>query len=121
MERIETHLGNSADVLVSVLLREAEILVQAKSHIVAVEAVGRDAEMEEVLLERGRDGGLAGGRQAGQPDGKAALATELIALAARQGRVPGDVAIDFTQYQPIMFMSFSLSLSFGGIVVAMAT
>lgn len=63
--------------------------------------------MEEVLLERGRDGGLARGRQAGQPDGEAALAAELIALAARQGRVPGDVAIDFAQSQSIMF-NFSL-------------
>jgi hypothetical protein len=85
-------LANATDVLVAVLLREAEVLVEAEADVVAVEAVGGDAEVEEVLLERGGDGGLARGGEAGQPDGEAALAGELVALTAREGRVPCDVA-----------------------------
>lgn len=50
--------------------------------------------MEEVLLEGGGDGRLARGREARQPDGEASLAAELVALAAGEGRVPGDVAAD---------------------------
>lgn len=48
--------------------------------------------MQEVLLESCRDGGLARGREAGEPDGETTLAAELVALLARQGRVPGDVS-----------------------------
>lgn len=48
--------------------------------------------MQEVLLEGCGDGGLARGREAGEPDGQALLAAELVALFARERRVPGDVA-----------------------------
>lgn len=49
--------------------------------------------MQEVLLEGGGDGGFARGGQAGEPDGEAALAAELVALVAGEGGVPGDVAV----------------------------
>ena len=49
--------------------------------------------MQEVLLEGGGDGGLARGGEAGEPEGEAALAAELVALAAGEGRVPGDIAV----------------------------
>lgn len=88
-----TDLGDTADVLVAILLGEAKVLVQAEAHIVAIEAVGGDTEVEEVLLEGGGDGGFARGRETGKPEGEAALLAELVALAAREGRVPGDVAI----------------------------
>lgn len=48
--------------------------------------------MQEVLLESGCDGGFPRGREAGEPDGEAALAAELVALMARERGVPGDVA-----------------------------
>ena len=86
------YLGDTADVLVAVLLGKAKVLVQAEADIVAVEAVGGDAEVEEMLLEGCCDGGLARGGEAGEPDGEAALLAQVVALAAREGRVPGDVA-----------------------------
>lgn len=46
-----------------------------------------------MLLESGSDSGLARGREASKPDGQATLTTELVALFAREGRVPGDVAV----------------------------
>jgi hypothetical protein len=45
-----------------------------------------------MLLQGRGDGRLARGREAGEPDGKPALATELVALLASERRVPGDVA-----------------------------
>ena len=58
--------------------------------------------MEEVLLESGSNGGLAGRGETGEPDGKAALAAELVALAAGEGRVPGDVAVDWKGRSQLM-------------------
>lgn len=86
------YLGDAADVLVAVLLGKAQVLVQAEAHIVAVEAVGGQADVEEVLLEGGGHSGLARGRQAGEPDGEAALAAQLVPLMPGERRVPGDVA-----------------------------
>lgn len=88
-------LGDAADVLVAVLLGETQVLVQAEANIVAVEAVGGEPEVQQVLLEGGGDGGLARCRQAGEPDGEALLLAEGLALGAREGRVPGDVATRF--------------------------
>lgn len=85
-------LGDTANVLVAVGLRETKILVKTETDVVAVEAVGGDTKVKEMLLESSGNGGLARGRKTGQPDGETALAAGLIALLARQGRVPGDVA-----------------------------
>lgn len=86
-------LADAADVLVAVGLGEAQVLVEAEAHVVAVEAVGGEAQVEEVLLEGGGDGGFARGGEARQPDCEAALAAQLVALAAREGGMPGDVAV----------------------------
>lgn len=48
--------------------------------------------MEEMLLERSSNGGLARGRETSEPDGETALLAESVALSAGQRRVPGDVA-----------------------------
>jgi hypothetical protein len=86
-------LGDAADVLGAVRGREGEVAAEAEAHVVAVEEVRGGAAPEEVLLERGRDGGLAGRRQAGQPDGRAALAgAEGRALGVGEAGVPGYVA-----------------------------
>lgn len=49
--------------------------------------------MQQVLLQGRGDGRLARSREAREPDGEAALAAELVALMAREGGVPGDVAV----------------------------
>lgn len=49
--------------------------------------------MEKVLLEGGRDGGLAGSGETSQPKGEALLAIVAIALLAGETFVPGDVAV----------------------------
>jgi len=50
-----SYLSDAPNVLVPVLLRESQVLVEAEAHIVAVEPVRGHAEVEQVLLERRRD------------------------------------------------------------------
>ena len=50
--------------------------------------------MQQVLLKRSRDGRLSRRRKTCEPDGEAGLLAECVALSARKGRVPGDVAVD---------------------------
>jgi hypothetical protein len=88
-----SYLRDAANVLDTVLVGEAEVLVEAEADVVAVEAVGVDAEVEEVLLESSGYSRLAGRRKTGKPDCQTTLAIEMGALAAGEGRVPGDVAI----------------------------
>lgn len=53
-------LGDAADVLVAVLLAEAEVFVETEAHVVAVEAVGGDAALaEQLVLEFDGDGRFA--------------------------------------------------------------
>lgn len=91
------HLSYPADVLVPVLLAEAQVLVEPEAHIVAVEAVRGESQVQEMLLERGCDGRLARGGEAGEPDSEALLLAETVALSAGEGRVPGDVAEETCQ------------------------
>ena len=50
-DRAVTYLADSSDVLGAVLIGEAEVLVETEAHVVAVEAVGGEPEVQEVLLE----------------------------------------------------------------------
>lgn len=50
------YLSYPPNVLLTVPWREAQILVEAETNIIAVEAVSREAQMEQVLFERNRDG-----------------------------------------------------------------
>lgn len=86
-------LADAADVLLAVGLGEAQVPVQAEADVVAVEPVRGHAEVQQVLLERRRHRRLAARRQAREPEREALLAPVLGALAPRQGRVPGYVAI----------------------------
>jgi hypothetical protein len=86
------YLSNTPDVLVPVLLAEPKVLVQSKAHIVAIETVGGEAQVQQVLLERSCDGRLSGRREASEPDGEAGLLAECIALLTGEGWVPCDVA-----------------------------
>ena len=85
------YLGNAADVLLAVLGREAKVLVQAESYVVAVESVGCQAMLEEVLLKGNCNGGFSGSGETGEPDGNALLLAKIAALGARQAVVPSDV------------------------------
>lgn len=49
--------------------------------------------MQQVLLEGRGDGRLARGREPREPDRVAALLAQSVALGAREGRMPGDVAV----------------------------
>jgi hypothetical protein len=88
-----SYLSYPADVFVSALLVETEILVQSESYVVAIKAVGCKPKVKEMLLECGRNGGFSGRAEACEPDCEAALLSECVTLAAREGRVPGNVAV----------------------------
>lgn len=87
-----TYLSYPPNVLISILLRETQILIQPESHIVAVESVRGETQVQQVLLKRCGDGGFTGRGKACEPDCEAGLLAEFVALAAREGRVPCDVA-----------------------------
>lgn len=88
-----TYLSYPPDVLIAVLLCEAEVLVQPEADIVAIETVRGEAKVKQVLLKRCCNGGFTRRRQAGEPDGKTLLLAVLVAFIAREGRVPCDVAV----------------------------
>jgi len=89
-----THLGDTSDVLITVLLAETQVLVQPEADVIAVESVNSKTLLQKVLFEGNGDGGFARGRQAGEPEGETLLLAELIALGAGQGCVPCDVAVE---------------------------
>ena len=69
-------LGDASDVFIAVRFAEAKILVQAEADVVAIKAVsGQMAESEEVVFEFDGDGRFTRGREAGEPDCEAALAS----------------------------------------------
>lgn len=97
--RVGKELGNfadAADVLNAVLVAEAQVLVQAETDIVAIETVGSQAQVQEVLLQGGSNGRLARSGQTSEPEGEALLLAELGAILARQRRVPNNVAVEVT-------------------------
>lgn len=58
------HLGDAPDVLLAVLRREAQVLVQAVPDVVAVQGVARDAMSHQVLFQSKANGRLASSRKA---------------------------------------------------------
>ena len=90
---IHAHLSDTPDILLSVLGREAKVLVQAEADVVAIESVGLETKVEEVLLESNGNGGLARGRETSEPDGGTLLLAEVGALLTGETGVPCDVAV----------------------------
>lgn len=90
----DAYLSNTPNVLVPVLFAESEIFVQPKAHVVAIETVGSEAQVQQVLFECCCDGRLSRCRQTSEPDGEARLLAVCVALGARERWVPGDVAVD---------------------------
>lgn len=60
------HLGDTADVLLAVLLGEAQIFVQPSPDVISIQTVGRDALANQVLLQSKRDGCFPSTRQTWQ-------------------------------------------------------
>ncbi len=89
------YLGNPPDVLIPVLLREAEVAIEAKADVIAVESVRGEAQVEQVLLERRRDGRFPRPGQTREPDREAALLAQLVALVPREGGMPCYISIFF--------------------------
>lgn len=98
------HLGNAADVFVAVLFRKAQVLIEPEPDVVAVQPVRGQAQVQKVLLQRRCHRRLARRRQTCEPDCEAALAAQLVALAAGQAVVPGDVAV-------LLFYGLSVKLN----------
>jgi len=88
-----TYFSYPPDVLIAILLCEAEIFVEPKANIVAIQTVCGEAQVKQVLLKCGCDGGFTRRRQAGKPDGKALLLAVLVALVARERWMPCNVAV----------------------------
>lgn len=92
---VSKELGNftdTADVLGAVVRAKAEVLVQTEADVVTVQTVGRNARVEQGLLKRGGEGGLARGRQTGEPDCETLLAKKVLALLlGNSALVPGNV------------------------------
>jgi hypothetical protein len=89
---LSAYLSDTPDVLLSVLGREAKVLVQAEPDVVAVQPVGLETKVEEVLLKGNGNGGLSRGRETGEPDGGTLLLAKIGALLTGETGVPGDVA-----------------------------
>jgi hypothetical protein len=94
---VQSYLSDTPDVLLPVLGREAKVLVQAESDVVAIQSVGLETKVEEVLLKRNGDGGLARGRETGEPDGSTLLLAEIGTLSAGQARMPCNVTVSFVR------------------------
>lgn len=99
-------LGDPTDILVAVLLGEAQVLVEAEPHVVAVEPVcGRPAAGEQLVLELDGDGGFAGRGEPCEPDCQAALGAEAGAFVAGEGRgVVGYVAGGCVRWEVFIFI-----------------
>ena len=90
---VSAYLSDTPDVLLSVLGREAKVLVQAEPDVVAVEPVGLKTKVEEVLLKGNGNGGLSRGGETSEPDGGTLLLAEVGTLLTGETRVPCDVAV----------------------------
>ena len=70
------HFGNTADVFHTVLFRETEIAVDARTDIVAVENAAKNAALVQFALQTQSDGALAGTGKTGEPDHHTLLAEQ---------------------------------------------
>src|SRR6185295_19526301 len=70
------HLCAASDVLQAIRLTEAEVVVDASSHVVAIEHHTIPTLVVQHLLERDGDGGLATTAESGHPDHLAELAKQ---------------------------------------------
>lgn len=77
------HLGNAADVLLTILGGETQVLVESEADVVTIHTECRLVQMQQVLLESRSNGGLAGRREAREPDAHSLLVQQLRTLRIR--------------------------------------
>ena len=85
---VSTYLSDPPNILIPALLIKPQIPIQPKPHIIPIEPVRGQAQVQQMLFERRRDGRFAGRGEAGEPQREAALFAELGALGARERGVP---------------------------------
>jgi hypothetical protein len=71
------NLGDASDILGPCRRSKTKITIQAEANVVPIEAIGGQPLMQQVLLKRRSDGGLAGRRKPGEPYREAFLTSEL--------------------------------------------
>lgn len=105
-------LGDPPDVLVAILLTETQVLIQPEADVVAVQAVGGYAAVaEQLVFQFDRDGRLARGGQAGQPDRETLLFAESGALATCEGSgVIGNVTEEGSVVSVIILQWLAIAL-----------
>lgn len=52
------HLRDAANVFISILLAESEVLVEAETNVVPVKTIGKVLEVEQMLFQCTSNGGL---------------------------------------------------------------
>mmetsp|Transcript_12253 Transcript_12253/g.30884 ORF Transcript_12253/g.30884 Transcript_12253/m.30884 type:complete len:200 (+) Transcript_12253:249-848(+) len=86
------HLANAADVLLAVRRAEAQVLVQAVAHVIAVQVDSKAALRRQHVLQRARHRALAAAAEAREPQHDAALPQQRLLVRAAHARlVPADV------------------------------
>mmetsp|Transcript_28641 Transcript_28641/g.80666 ORF Transcript_28641/g.80666 Transcript_28641/m.80666 type:complete len:229 (-) Transcript_28641:136-822(-) len=86
------NLANAADVLLSVLRSEAQVLVEPMANVVAVQIDCELAQFGKGVLEGARDGAFTAARKPGEPEHTTLLVQEsLLVLACNHALVPLDV------------------------------
>eukprot|EP00277_Geminigera_cryophila_P027268 CAMPEP_0179478750 /NCGR_PEP_ID=MMETSP0799-20121207/57145_1 /TAXON_ID=46947 /ORGANISM="Geminigera cryophila, Strain CCMP2564" /LENGTH=72 /DNA_ID=CAMNT_0021290003 /DNA_START=622 /DNA_END=840 /DNA_ORIENTATION=- len=61
-------LPNAADILLSVIFAEAEVLIEPKAHVVAIQPVCQQPLFDKPLLKESANGRLTTATEASQPD-----------------------------------------------------
>src|SRR6201993_5614871 len=85
-------MPDAPDIFGTITRREAEVVGQAVPQVVPVEQIRPAARFDQRAFDSDRDGGLARGRQPGEPDCRTRLAGLVPAVRAIQRRrVPTDV------------------------------
>src|SRR5262249_384448 len=86
------NLADAPDVLIAVRGREAQVLVQAMTHIVAIQHVGVHAALPQRLFERYGERRFARSRQASHPDRAGFVTAYRFTVAlGHHSRVPDDM------------------------------
>ncbi len=70
------HFGDATDVLDAVRIRESQILVQAMTHVIAIERVRVSTERMQAFFDQVRDRRLTRARQAGEPQDASPLSLQ---------------------------------------------
>ena len=79
------HLGNSADVFLSVYRAQTQIIVQTTADIVPIQNITSDAHVEQTLFKGMGQGGFPAAGKASKPYQRASVAVEAVAVGLLDG------------------------------------